>query len=261
MTKQKSESTSTNETSIDIMRLTTETARFCILGSRPMILHRMSQKVLHELLMPKGKKTAVEKASSLKHDPYQEFQDSAYLNHDDKGKTYLEQLSSCFRAAIAGAALDLPGAKRTEIARRIWISDDRVSIYGIPKIFLAVTRSSDMNRTPDVRTRCIVPEWAAIVEVTYTTPALRHQGVANLLATAGLTQGIGDWRPQKGKGSYGQFEIVSEDDPRFVHIVKNYGRKAQLAAMKNPEPYDTESAELLEWYGPEAKRRGFKTVA
>lgn len=249
------------EAPVEILKLTTETARFYILGTRPMILHRMSQKAMQELLSPKGKKTAIEKASQLKHNPVQEFRDSAYTNKDKNSETLIQQLASCFRNAIASAALDTPGAKRTEIGRRLWINEDRVPIYGIPKLFMAVTRSSDMNRTPDVRTRCIVPEWATYIDVTYTTPALRHQAVANLLATAGLTNGIGDWRPQKGKGSYGQFEIVAENDMRLQHIMKTGGRKAQEKAFANPEPYDDESEEMLQWFNADAKQRGFKVVS
>lgn len=249
----------TIESHVEILKLSTETTRFHIVGTRPMILHRMSQKAMQTLLSPAGKKTAVEKASSLKHDPLKEFEESIYRNNDEKGETLIQQLASCFRNAMAGAALDIAGAKKSEIGRRLWISADRISIYGIPKLFMAITRSSDINRTPDVRTRCIIPEWAAVVDVTYTVPALRHQEVANLLATAGLTQGIGDWRPQKGKGSYGQFEIVEKNDPRFLHISK-LGRKAQIAAMKNPDCYDDETESLLSWYKVESRRRGFKEV-
>ena len=118
-----------------------------------------------------------------------------------------------------------------------------------------------MNRTPDVRTRVIVPEWAAKVSVSFVTPILREQGVANLLASAGITQGVGDWRPGKGSGTYGQFELVGENDARFVHALKYGGRAAQKKAMDSPEAYDRETRELLDWFGVESKRRGFKAVA
>jgi len=118
-----------------------------------------------------------------------------------------------------------------------------------------------MNKTPDVRTRAIVPEWACKLSVTYVKPILREQAVVNLLAAAGIMRGVGDWRPEKGAGNYGQFELVGKDDARFKAIVKAGGRAAQDAALADPECYDPESAELLTWFTDEAGRRGFKVVA
>lgn len=249
------------DTEIDVLQVTHGKLEFCVVGSTPLILNRMSEKVLRELLMPKGKKTAAEKASNLKHDPLQEFRDSPYIDEDEKAPTLLQHLSSAFKNALKGAALDLPGANKSQIGRLTWVNGERVSIWGVPKIFCSVTRSSDMNRTPDVRTRVIVPEWAAKVSVSFVTPILREQGVANLLASAGITQGVGDWRPGKGSGTYGQFELVSEKDARFVHALKYGGRAAQKKAMDSPEAYDRETRELLDWFGVESKRRGFKAVA
>lgn len=247
------------ETEIDVLKVDHGRLDFCVLGTTPIILNRMSEKVLHELLMPKGKKTAAEKASSLKHNPIAEFKASAYFDPDSNGPTLLQHLSSAFKGALKSAALDLPGANKSQIGRLTWVNGERVSIYGIPEIFLSVTRSADMNRTPDVRTRCIVPQWACRVSVSFVRPMLREQAVANLLASAGITQGVGDWRPGKGSGTYGQFELVSADDERFQHIVKHGGRKVQAAAMEAPEAYDEDSAEMLAWFTTESKKRGFET--
>lgn len=249
------------ETNIDVLKVTNSSMTFNIVGTTPMILHRMSEKVMRELLMPKGKKTAVEKASSLKHNPIEEFRDAPYIDENENGPTLIQQLSTCFKNAIKGAALDLPGANKSQIGRLTWVNGERIPIYGIPEIFCSVTRSSDMNRTPDVRTRAIIPEWAAQITVSFVTPILREQAIANLLASAGITQGIGDWRPQKGSGTYGQFEIVDADDPRLLHRMKHGGRKDQEIAMENPNAYDRETRELLDWFGVESKRRGFKVVA
>lgn len=249
------------ETSIEITKVQSSSAKFCVLGITPMILNRMSQKVLHELLMPKGRKTTAEKASSLKHNPMQEFLDSPYLNEDEKSPTLLQHLSAAFKGSIKSAALDLPGATKSQIGRLTWVEGERVDIYGIPQIFCAVTRSADINKTPDVRTRCIVPKWAAFVTVSFVTPMLREQGIANLLSSAGITQGVGDWRPGKGAGTYGQFELVNEDDERFVHLLKHAGRKQQTLAMSKPEAYDRDTSELLEWFDHESQLRGFKIKA
>lgn len=251
----------TKSVELDVLKVDHGQIEFMILGTTPLILNRMSEKVLRELLLPKGRKNAADKASSLKHNPLEEFRASPYIDVDENGPTYLQHLSSAFKGAIKSAALDLPGSSKSQIGRLTWVNGERVSIYGVPKLFMSVTRSADMNKTPDVRTRAIVPEWCCRLSVSFVRPNLKEQAVANLLASAGLTQGVGDWRPGKGSGTYGQFELVSADDPRFAHLVKHGGRAAQKAAMHAPEPYDTESEELLSWFENEAKQRGFKVAA
>ena len=246
--------------SIDIIKVTNSTLKFCVLGTTPLILNRMSEKVMRELLMPKGKKNAADRASSLKHDPMQEFMSSPYLDLDDSAPTYLQHLASAFKGSLKSAALDLPGASKSQIGRLTWVNGERINIYGIPQVFCSVTRSSDINRTPDVRTRCIVPQWAAYVSVSFVTPLLREQSVANLMASAGVTQGVGDWRTGKGSGTYGQFELVGEDDDRFASILKCGGRRKQIAAMENPDAYDRETEELLTWFKAESRKRGFSVV-
>jgi hypothetical protein len=120
---------------------------------------------------------------------------------------------------------------------------------------MAGVRSADMNKTPDIRTRAIVFPWAAVVKVSYVVPLITPTAVVNLAYAAGLTVGVGDWRPEKGKGTYGQFELVDEDDPRLPAVFA-HGRASQLAALRDPEPYDEESAELLAWWQGDTRRRG-----
>lgn len=248
------------ETEIEVLRVTHARLDFCVLGTTPLILNRMSEKVMRELLMPKGRKSAADKATNLKHDPMQEFRDSPYLDENDLAPTLLQHLASAFKKAIQSAALDLPGTNKSQIGRLTWVNGERISIFGVPQIICSVTRSADINKTPDVRTRAIVPQWAARISVSFVTPNLREQSIANLLASAGITQGIGDWRPGKGSGTYGQFELVDANDPRFLHVERFGGRGAQMLAMESPEPYDRETRELLEWFGVESGRRGFKTA-
>lgn len=245
----------------DILKVTTGTFECCIVGTSPLILNRMSEKAKHELLMPKGRKTAVEKATMLKHQPYDEYRASAYTLKDDKAPTFLAMLSTSFKGALRSAALDMPGAKKAQIGRLTYIAGDYVGVYGVPKLFMAIVRSADMNKTPDVRTRAIVPQWACRVEVTFVQPLIRAQAVANLLAAAGLTIGVGDGRPEKGAMSYGQFRIADKNDPEFLSILKSGGRKAQIEGIEHPVCYDDETTELLSWFDDELARRQLKGVA
>lgn len=233
---------------------------FCILGTSPLIMNRMSQKVWHELLAPKGKKNAAEKASSLKHDPIKEFRDSPYIIENKAAPSLLGILPTAFKGAMLTAALDMPGTKRTQMGRLLTVDWDMQPVYGVPKVFMSITRSADMNKTPDVRTRAILPEWACRLTVTFNKPILREQSVANLLAAAGMQSGVGDWRQEKGSGSFGAFKLVSNDDKDFLRIVKTMGREVQQEALDNPIAYNAETEEMLAWFDVEIKRRGFKVA-
>lgn len=252
--------TKKDQTEISVMEVTQQRVDYCVIGKTPIILNRMSEKAKNELLFPKGRKSPAEKARSLKHDPFAEFRNSPYRLPNDDDPTLLAHLATAFKKAIAGAALDIPGATKAQISRLMWVEGEKLPIYGIPKLFMSVTRSADMNKTPDIRTRAIIPEWAARVTISFSTPMLKETVVSNLFAAAGMIQGVGDWRNEKGSGTFGQFELVSEDDERFQRIVNEGGRQAQIKAMESAEPYDIDSEDLLSWFVAEADRRGFKDL-
>lgn len=246
------------ETAVEIPRIDRRTTDFYIVGDRPLICNRMSEKSKQDILNPPGRKTAVQKATTLKHDPISEFQASPYIFTDEDSETLLAMMSSAFKGAMATAALDLPGAKKAQIGRLVWVNNDYTGIFGPPRLFMSVVRSADMNKTPDIRTRAIVFPWAAKITVSFVMPMITPTAVSNLLYAAGLTVGVGDWRPEKGKGTYGQFSMVeSADDPRFVAAVQA-GRDLQKARLfaDDPECYDEDSQSLLDWWRSETKRRG-----
>lgn len=244
---------------ISITALKEGEMHFCILGTSPLIFNRLAEKARRELLLP-YKKTAADKAGSMKHDPIAEFRATPYRMRDPKSPTALAVLPTMFKQAMGTAALRTPGAKKTEIEQLVRVDWENIPVYGVPKVFCAITRSADMNRTPDVRTRAILPEWACHFTVRFEKPILREQVIADLLSTAGRVAGICDWRQEKGSGSFGGFTLVSENDANFTRILK-LGRAVQEDALDNPEAYDEETEELLAWFDVETKRRGFKVAA
>lgn len=253
--------TKKKSTELEILKVNKGRVSFCILGTTPIILNRLSQKAMRELLAPKGRKTAADKARAPKHVPLAEFRSSPYLNRDPKSPTHIEHLASAFKKAMTGAALDLPGASKAQIGRLLWVEGERIGIYGVPKLFMSPVRSADMNKTPDIRTRAIIPEWAARITVSFVQPMLKEHSVANLLASAGITQGIGDWRNEKGSGTYGGFVLVDDKDADFKHRVKVGGYKAQVRAMETPDFYDEETEELYRWCDGTLRERGFDVDA
>lgn len=236
-----------DEQCIEILEIKTGLVQFCILGLEPLICEAMSHKAKLELLIPSRKKTRSERNTTLKHNPEEEFRSSIYVLPGSDGPTYLAARSAWFKKAMTGAAIDMPGATKAELGRLSWVRGEYIPLYGIPKLFMSMVRSSDMNRTPDIRTRAILPEWACYIQVQFATPQLNEKSITHLLSAAGLIRGCGGWRPEKGSGTFGQFQLVNEDHPEFQRIVAMQGREAQQQAMEDALPYDLEARRLMEY--------------
>jgi hypothetical protein len=230
-----------------------------LIGRTPMIFNRMGNKAKTALLLPSGRKTEADKAAQLKHDPIHEYRDSVSRHGGNTPVTRLYMPSGAFKQAMATAALDTAGVKKTEIERLVFMPEEKIDIFGVPKLLMSVVRNSDMNHTPDIRTRAILPEWACVVRLHYIMPKLTMKAIATLLANGGLVAGIGDWRQEKGSGSHGLYRLCDPDDADFKRIVATGMRKAQDAALERPECYDADSEDLLTWYQEEVMRRGRET--
>lgn len=244
---------------VRVGEVTREKVEVTVFGDSPLICNAMSAKASMELLLPK-KKTTAERAMSLKHEPYAEFKRSMYTSRSEESDALVVVKATSFKKAIMNAALDLPGAKKAQIGRLMYVeglySPDEICIYGTPQMMMSITRSADMNKTPDVRTRAIFPAWCATFLVSFATPMLNQLTIANLLNAAGLTQGIGDWRVEKGSGNYGRFRLAEPGDPIVTLLKETGGRAAQAEAIRNPEYYDSETDELATWFDDEIERRG-----
>ncbi len=244
---------------IQVLQVERSRVTICVLGLEPLLFNSMNAKARRELLLPSLKKNKTEKATTLKHDPYEEFRNSVYSTKNQKAPTLLTIPATAFKSALRSAAVDIPGdATKASVGRLTFVEGYAVPVWGIPCLRMDAVRMADMARTPDIRTRACLERWACIVSITFISPILTKEVVTNLFAGAGLTQGVGDFRNEKGKGNCGTFELVDEDDPRFVEIIKSGGREAQIAAMKDPAPHDGETADLLTWFDSEAKRREFR---
>jgi hypothetical protein len=223
-----------------------------IIGNTPMFFNAMSVKAKRSLLLGGGKKTASEKRE-LKHDPESEYRDSVYKTQF--GPTLLAFPAPGIKNAMATAALVTDGVKKTDVQRLIFLPQEKVSIWGKPYLRMDVVRSADMNRTPDVRTRAFLPRWCAEVDFAFVTPTLSTHSIASLLSNAGVVSGIGDFRQEKGKGSYGTFRIVSDEDDALWQEITAEAREVQQAALDTPEAFDDETRELWAMLRQERIRR------
>lgn len=246
---------------ISILELSQGEVTFNVVGTSPIIYNKMSEKAKRTLLLPGGRMSKADKETSLKHDPVTEYRDSVYRNSGDDAPTRLKVPAPAFKGASMTAALYIPGSSKTEIGRLTWVTDEYINLFGIPKLLMSVVRMADISKTPDIRTRAIVTKWASRFTMRFVQPQLSARGVANLVAASGIISGIGDFRQEKGKGSFGQFRLCDADDPEFLEIIKTGGRVAQDQALDHYTCYDSDTEELLDWYNEEILRRGRKPPA
>jgi hypothetical protein len=220
--------------------------RLTLVGQTPFYFNAMSAKAKRSLLVGGGKKTAAEKRE-LKHNPEEEFCDSVYRAMS--GDTLLCFPAPAVKAAMATAALETAGVTKTSVQRLIFLPEQKIKIWGKPYLKMDVVRSADINKTPDIRTRAFLPRWVAEVDIAFVTPTLSVHSVVSLLSNAGVIVGLGDFRQEKGRGSYGTFAVAGDDGGDFAEYiaeVKEEGREVQQLAMDNPEMADMETAELYE---------------
>lgn len=241
-------------------QFTIKEAQVFVIGTSPFLCNAMSEKAKRIILFPGGPMNAATKRSRPKHNVLAEWRESPYMLRDRSAETLLAIKATAFKATMRGVTKDMEGVvAATEVGRWCHIMGDFVPMWGMPELRMDIVRMNDPAKTPDVRTRVCVREWATTFTVRFTSPMMREEMVAQLLAGAGFTQGVGDGRPEKGKMSCGMFRLCEPDDPDWVRIVTTAGRKEQLAAMRSNEPvfYDEEAEKLYRWFESEAKRRGF----
>jgi len=240
---------------IIIERMNVGRADVWIKGLSPLIYNSMSNKVKEGMLTGSSRKSSAEKAASLRHYPIAEYRDSVY-RRDGNGATRLVFPAVAFKSAAVSAIRHIPnsGTNMTAMRQLMWVQGDMVDVYGVPKLHMAVTKQAGMTGAPDMRTRAILPEWCCCVRLQFVMPILNETTLARLLDAAGLVIGVGDFRQEKGKGNYGQFQIA--DRAECADIIEAGGMAAQDSALEDPECYDRETAELLAGYETERKRRG-----
>jgi hypothetical protein len=245
-------------TAIEVIQIAQHALNFRIIGTSPLIFNAVSNKAKKELLFPQGRRSIAERATTAKHDPHQEYIDSTYrFNHNSSG-TRLYLKTEMFKAAMMTAALDVPGLFKTQIGRLIWVEGHAVPVYGEPVLKMDIVRMADQKKTPDVRTRAILPEWATAITVCF-QDLIKTDSIVNLLAAAGVTAGVADYRQEKGKGSFGQFRPIYNDDDALLadwnRITKDGGRAVQDRALAEPSFFDGETEELYLWFYEEKKKR------
>lgn len=238
---------------IEVEPLRIGTVQVWLRGRTPIIFNRLAEKARRELLMPKGKKTTADKQQNLKHNPLAEYRSSMSMR-SGKGPTRIVMPAPAIKGAMATAALETKGTNKTQIGRLVWVQGYSCDVYGVPEMFMCPVRSADMNKTPDIRTRAMIQAWCVPVTIQFVTPQINETAILQLLSNGGIIVGVGDFRQEKGKGNYGQFDVVTEADCK--DIIASGGMKQQDAAIDKPGFVDADTEELYGWFESEVKVRG-----
>jgi hypothetical protein len=135
---------------------------------------------------------------------------------------------SCFKQAMLGAASQIKTFKKTQLRTSLFVQGSSIPITFdkmIPR--MDVTRTSGMNRAPDIRFRPAFQNWKARMIIEF-SDMLSVQTVVDLLNRAGKG-GVGEWRPQRN-GTFGTFRVC-----RHIHEAKEIGTiEAECAAPLVP---------------------------
>ena len=244
-----------DQVEISIPPLRRATTRVRIIGQTPMFQNRMSAKAMQQLLVGGRKKTAADKVN-IKHDPITEYRASMEML-TVPGDTLLGLRVVAFKAAMVAAAVETAGITMASARRLLFLPGDLAPLYGTPQLRMDIVRSADINRTPDVRTRAFLPKWGAEIEVQHILPQLPAVSMLTLAANAGVLIGLGDFRQEKGKGGFGSFRVITADqqDDEWDDLVSNHAATSQRRAIDAPEYANDETAELMDFFFGEVKRR------
>ena len=209
-----------------------------LIGTSGLYCHRLAAKAKKQLMLGGRKKDSTER-QELKHDPIEEFRDSMHIRPGMFAGTDIVFPAMALKSAMATAALVVAGIRKTDVQRLVYIPSEFVPIYGVPRVRMDIVRSADINKTPDVRTRAYFREWATEIEIEFVRPVLSTTAIMALLYNAGVVCGIGDFRQEKGKGSYGTFAPDNTIPAELLDI------EAQRAALTDPQPDNEDAEELI----------------
>ena len=215
-----------------------------LVGTAGLFSNRMSAKVKAGLLVGSRRKTTAEKAE-IKHHPVEEYRATMLVDRNAHPESAVLLPATAFKSAMATAALVVEGVNKTDVQRLVYLPDEYVPVFGIPQLRMDVTRSADMNRTPDIRTRAYFPQWGTEIVIRHATSRLPRAAIVNLLHNAGIVCGVGDFRQEKGRGSYGTFRLLDGDEQFPAGLLD---KEAQLAAIADPELANEETVALMEHY-------------
>ena len=214
------------------------------MGTTPLLVHALSEKAKRSLAgdtVPKTQKQETPQTQCL---------EALYAAPSDwRSDTALYVPPVWFKKAMCTAATSLKQRKElpaADVKRCITVATaafdvgppiNAVPLYGIPRIHAAYAKEGSALRP---RFRPILWPWAVAMTIDFLPMTFNGETVAALLKLGGTVSGVGDGRREKGWGDFGCYTVI-DDMPLPID------KQAQLDAMADFEPWDEESAQIIEW--------------
>lgn len=174
-----------------------------IKGIAPLVVHRFSEKAKKQI---EDKQQGVAKSRKYEQrNPAQEVEDAKHIS-----PLGFEGFPAAgFKAAMIRGA-KMIGMVMKDAQMSFFVKSDCPQTQLI-KINGESRMRTDMVRVgidaADVRYRPEYPDWSAQINIEYNSGMISESQLKQIIAAAGYGCGLGEMRPEKGKFSFGRFEI------------------------------------------------------
>lgn len=174
-------------------------------GTAPLMLHKFSEKMRKQI----EEKQTSQDATKAKRPPKDYAAEFDAARYKARGDNWDGIPAGAFRAAMIRACASVDGLPMTRAKGAFFIvADGADETDGTPLIRIEGKAVHDTrpvrleSGVADLRNRPRYDAWACNLKIQFDADLLSAQDVANLLARAGATVGVGELRPQ-GPNSYG----------------------------------------------------------
>lgn len=178
-----------------------------ITGTTPLIMHAWSEKARKMML---DKQMGVPVPKKQPKVPEDDFNGARYISPD--GWDGIP--ATAFKAAMVGACRLVDNLNMT-LAKRLFFVEADHAASGLVRIFGEPRMREDMVRletgVADIRFRPEYFPWSAVVTVRFLDGVIKPEAVVNLMALAGIAEGVGEWRPSAPKSATGTFGMWKID--------------------------------------------------
>lgn len=199
-----------------------------IKGDEPLLVHRFGEKARKQLA-ESDQKTGAEakKKAREKRDIAAEYLEAFYLidkknihrsfsgvrpNRDIPEKDRLYGIPATGIKSAMVTAGSHQGFFKTRLKPAFYVKGDHGELSAIrgsePFMREDIVRLSGPSRAPQLRYRPQFDEWEATFVITFDPNVIDQESIINLLAIAGYSIGLFEWRPEKG-GTFGIFHVAN----------------------------------------------------
>lgn len=169
-----------------------------VVGDSPLLIHRFSEKAKKQIEDKRALGAQAAKGALV---PEVEYKAAMY--DMGRGKTGIK--ASAFKMAMVDACPFVGSIPKTKARGSFFVMGDLLEIRGKHHMHTAHARNPT-TKNADIRYRPEYAKWEVDLVIRYNANVISPAQILNLLANAGFSIGVGDWRPAKS-GTHGMFHV------------------------------------------------------